>query len=85
MTSSVREREVVSYVVHGFAHRGTLKQCPTESPAQRAVDALCLTINQSSLTPTWGQIGFETLVNHYREHELPDVFFDRKPLTSTEE
>ena len=64
---------------------GNISQYPTESQAQRALDALRLTINQSSMNPASGQISFDTLVNHYREHELPDVFFDRKPLASIEE
>lgn len=53
---------------------GDLKQYPTESLAQRAVDRLRLTINQSSGSPALRQISFETLVNHYLEHELPDMF-----------
>jgi integrase len=64
---------------------GDIKQYPTESQAQRAVDRLRLTINQSGGSPGLRQISFETLVNHYREHELPDVFLGRKPVAPTEE
>jgi integrase len=64
---------------------GDIKQYPTESQAQRAVDCLRLTINQSSGSPGLRQISFETLVHHYRENELPDVFLGRKPVAPIEE
>ena len=52
---------------------GPIAEYPNESSALKAVDALRLTINHQ--TPRHNQnIDIEALVNHYREHELPDIF-----------
>jgi len=52
---------------------------PTESAAQAAVDAIRLEINQQTPQHLIKSISFETLVNHYRQHELPDIFNKTKP------
>src|SRR5215469_12928161 len=72
---TVRRRSVVI---------GDNKQYPNESEAQGAVDRWRLTINQSSGSPALYHISFENLVNHYREHELPDVFLGEKPVAPTD-
>jgi len=57
---------------------GTLEEYPTESAALAAVEGLCLTINQ----PTHQlarSITIDSLVKHYREQEMPDIFHKRKP------
>jgi len=58
---------------------GTHEDLPTESSAQAAVDAIRLEINQQTPQRLIKSISFETLVNHYRQHELPDTFNKTKP------
>ncbi|HKB98678.1 MAG TPA: hypothetical protein VKD23_07825 [Terriglobales bacterium] len=58
---------------------GTQEDLPTESAAQAAVDAIRLEINQQTPQHLIKSISFETLVNHYRQHELPDIFNKTKP------
>jgi len=58
---------------------GTQEDLPTASVAQAAVDAIRLEINQQTPQRLIKNIGFETLVNHYRQHELPDIFNKTKP------
>lgn len=58
---------------------GAVEDYPTESLAQAAVDSLRLTINQSTPQELIKDISVETLVNHYREHELPDIFYKENP------
>jgi integrase len=58
---------------------GSVEDYPTESLAQAAVDSLRLTINQSVPQELIKDISVETLVNHYREHELPDIFYKENP------
>jgi len=58
---------------------GAVEDYPTESLAQAAVDSLRLTINQSVPQELIKDISVETLVNHYREHELPDIFYKENP------
>jgi integrase len=58
---------------------GTLADYPNESAAQAAVDAIRLEINQQTPQQLIKSISLETLVNHYRQHELPDVFNKTKP------
>ena len=58
---------------------GTLEELPTESSAQTAVDAIRLEINRQTPQQLVKNVSFETLVNHYRQHELPDVFNKTKP------
>lgn len=58
---------------------GTLEEFPNESVAQAAVDALRLDINSKTPQQLIKDITMETLVNHYRQHELPDIFDKKKP------
>jgi hypothetical protein len=58
---------------------GTQEDLPTESSAQAVVDAIRLEINQQTPQRLIKNISFETLVNHYRQHELPDTFNKTKP------
>src|SRR6202162_4985919 len=53
---------------------GSTEELRTEAAAQRAVDALRLTINEQTPRQLLQAICVATLVQHYREHELPDVF-----------
>jgi hypothetical protein len=57
---------------------GTLDEYPSES-AQAAVGALRLSINQQTPHQLLITVNVETLVQHYREYELPDRFKKRKP------
>lgn len=58
---------------------GSLEEYPNESSAQRAVDALRITINEQTPRQQLKQISIATLVDHYREHELPDIFYKTPP------
>ena len=58
---------------------GTLEEFPSEAVAQAAVDALRLDINSKTPQQLIKNVSLETLVNHYRQHELPDVFNKKKP------
>lgn len=58
---------------------GTLEEYPNESAAQAAVDAIRLDINQKTPQQLIKDISLETLANHYRQHELPDIFNKTKP------
>src|SRR6185295_6949759 len=57
---------------------GSIDDYPTESLAQAEVDDLRLNINPFTTQPV-KDISVGALVNHYREHELPDVFFKDEP------
>ena len=58
---------------------GSAEEFKTEASAEQAVDALRLTINQQTPRQQLQPIGFGTLVQHYREHEMPDVFNKIQP------
>src|SRR4051812_7245643 len=58
---------------------GDLQEFPNESTAQAAVDALRLEINQQTPQQLMKSISVKTLTNHYRQHELPDIFKKTKP------
>ncbi len=58
---------------------GTLEDYANESAAQAAVDAIRLEINQQTPQQLIRSITLETLVSHYRQHELPDIFSKAKP------
>jgi len=60
---------------------GMLEDYPNESAAQAAVDAIRLDINRQTPQQLIKDITVETLVNHYRQHELPDIFEKRKPAS----
>src|SRR6202140_5213397 len=62
---------------------GPLEEFPTESAAQSAVDAIRLTINRQSPQQLLKNVSVETLVKHYQEHELPDIFSKQKPATGS--
>jgi integrase len=64
---------------------GTLEEFPNESAAEAAVDALRLDINQKTPQQLIKNITLETLVNHYRQHELPDIFNKTKPRATDED
>jgi integrase len=51
---------------------GNVEHYPTESAAQKAADALRITINQDTPRAALQRISFETLVSHYLETELPE-------------
>lgn len=74
-----REVQLDGSVRRKNIHIGTLDEFPTEAAAQTAVDALRLTINRNTPQHLLRDVSFESLVGHYREHELPDVFIGRKP------
>src|ERR1700752_2383934 len=59
---------------------GSLEEFPNESAAPTAVDALRLEINQQTPQQLIKSISLETLVAHYRQHELPDIFNKTKPV-----
>jgi len=58
---------------------GTLGDYPSESAAQAAVDALRLEINKQTPRQLIRNITLGTLANHYQQHELPDIFENKKP------
>src|SRR6185437_11212411 len=62
---------------------GALEEFPNESSAQAAVDAIRLTVNKQTPQQLLKNVSVETLVKHYREHELPDIFNERKPAART--
>src|SRR5437660_5559839 len=62
---------------------GSFEEFPNESTAQAAVDALRLEINQQTPQQLIKSISLETLVNHYRQYELPDIFNKTKPGPDT--
>src|SRR5258708_20393788 len=62
-----------------------LEEFPNASAAQAPVDALRLTINKQTPQQALKNISVETLVKHYREHELPDIFHERKPEPGVDE
>ena len=64
---------------------GSVDDYPSESLAQAAVDSLRLTINQPVPQGVVKDISVETLVNHYREHELPDIFYKDNPEKISDE
>jgi integrase len=59
---------------------GTVEEFKTESDTQKAVDALRLTINEQTPRQQLKEISFETLVQHYRQHEMPDIFYKKSKL-----
>ncbi len=59
---------------------GSVEEFKTESEAQNAVDALRLTINEQTPRQQLKEISFETLVQHYRQHEMPDIFYKKSQM-----
>lgn len=70
LDGSVRRKNIVI---------GTLEEYPNESAAQSAVDALRLTINKRTPHQLLRAVSVGTLVQHYRQHELPNIFQQQKP------
>jgi integrase len=64
---------------------GTLDEFPNESSAQGAVDTIRLEINQQTPQQLIKNVSLDTLVNHYRQHELPDIFNKVKPAPDAAE
>lgn len=58
---------------------GTVEEFKTEAEAQKAADALRLEINEQTPRQKLQAISFETLVEHYRQHELPDIVHGTRP------
>ena len=54
---------------------GTVSEFKSEAEAQKAVDALRLTINEQTPRQQLQEISVATLVQHYRQHEMPDTSF----------
>lgn len=61
---------------------GTVGEFKTEAEAQKAADALRLEVNEQTPRQLLQAISFETLVEHYKQHELPDVVHRTRPLGS---
>ena len=61
---------------------GTVSEFKTEAEAQTAADSLRLDVNEQTPRQKLQAISFETLVEHYRQHELPDVVHGTRPLGS---
>src|SRR6266851_5781014 len=64
---------------------GSFEDYPNESLAQTALDGLRLNANQLTLQGANKDISVEALVYHYREHELPDIFFKEDPERISDE
>jgi integrase len=58
---------------------GSLEDYTSEALAQAEVDKMRLNINPFTSIETSKDISVEQLVNHYREYELPDIFFKDEP------
>ena len=65
------------------AQLGSLNEYPNESSARAAADSLRLTINEQAPRQKLRGITIATLVEHYREHEMPDVFSKKRPCIGT--
>lgn len=61
---------------------GTVSEFKTEAEAQTAADSLRLEVNEQTPRQKLRAISFETLVEHYKQHELPDVVHGTRPLGS---
>ena len=64
---------------------GSVEDYPSESLAQTEVDSLRLSINPYTPQGAIKDISVEALVNHYREHEMPDIFYKDDPAKISEE
>lgn len=58
---------------------GSTENYPAESLAQTEVDHLRLNINSFTPYQAIKDISVGALENHYREHELPDIFYKDEP------
>ncbi len=62
---------------------GSVEEYPTESDAQTAAVRLCLNINDPTRRVSNKEITVKALINHYSEHELPDIFHKDGPVAET--
>lgn len=77
------EKDINGKPVRRKVQLGNLEQYPNESRAQAAADALRLTINEKTPRQRLKEISIATLVQHYREHEMPDIFSKKRPSIGT--
>ena len=77
------EKSTEGKPVRRKAQIGSLEEYPNESRAQAAADAVRLTINEKNPRQQLKEISIATLVQHYREHEMPDVFSKKRPSIGT--
>jgi len=77
------EKNTEGKPVRRKAQLGNSEEYPNESRAQAAADALRLTINETTPRQQLKEITVATLVQHYREHETPDVFSKKRPSIGT--
>jgi integrase len=77
------EKNTEGKPVRRKAQLGSLEEYPNESRAQAAADAVRLTINEKTPRQQLKEITIATLVQHYREHEMPDVFSNKRPSIGT--
>jgi len=77
------EKDTEGKPIRRKAQLGNLEEYPNESKAQAAADALRLTINEQTPRQQLKEITIATLVQHYREHEMPDVFSKKRPGIGT--
>jgi integrase len=61
---------------------GSVSEYKTKAEAQKAADALRLEINEQTPRQKLQAISIETLIEHYRQHELPDIVQGTRPLGS---
>ena len=61
---------------------GSVLEYKTQAEAQKAADSLRLEINEQTPRQKLQAISMETLVEHYRQHELPDIVHGTRPLGS---
>jgi len=77
------EKDTEGKPIRRKAQLGNSDEYPNESKAQAAADALRLTINEQTPRQQLKEITIATLVQHYREHEMPDVFSKKRPRIGT--
>jgi integrase len=77
------EKDTEGKPIRRKAQLGNLDEYPNGSKAQAAADALRLTINEQTPRQQLKEITIATLVQHYREHEMPDVFSKKRPRIGT--
>lgn len=77
------EKDTQGRSVRRKAQLGSLEEYPNQSNAQAAADAIRLTINDRTLRQQLKELTIATLVQHYREHEMPDIFSKKRPSIGT--
>ena len=61
---------------------GSVEEYRSEAEAKHAADALRLNINEKTPQEKLRAINLKTLVEHYRQYELPDVVHKTRPIGS---